>query len=186
MVSSSYIVCPPAASPTPLWGPSLWRQFTVNFHVSGSHGQLSSPDCSSMSCCTTGCSPSVSSRTLSLCALQWVAGLLSYPVQGSSVGCRWISAHPRISIACRGISALASETSSSHPSLLTLVSAELFLSLILLLLFSGLNYFYAKTFFCFFLKVLQQRCYHYFYLAKPWVAAQPSLEPPKIGSTRHG
>jgi len=64
---------------------------------------------------------------------------------GSSVGCRWISAPPWTSMGyrgttcltmvfsrgCRGISALAPGAPPPSPSLLTLVSAELFLSHIL-------------------------------------------------------
>lgn len=142
------------------------------------------------------------SRTFSLRAFHWVTasfrastcsrmGLLhgwqvDLCIPMGLQGLQRLSCFPMVCITgCRKIGSGA-WNAFSPPCPLTLVSADtshkFSVHSFLVSINSVLRFFFP----CFFLNLLKQRHYHRFYLGQPWVAAHPPLEPPQIGSTRHG
>ena len=177
-------------SPSPGWGPSHGRQFSMNVSsVSPSHGHQSSPDCSNVGHSSMRCSPSrtgcssvgppwghksfqetcssmgsslhrsagpcqepaaaqtshgvtASSQASTCSSVGLLCGLqVDLCIHGSSIhGLQGHSCFTMVcTMGCRGIPAPAPGAPPVPPSALTLVSAELFLSHILILLFSAHN-----------------------------------------------
>jgi len=166
VVSSSHIVsAAPSSSPSspaPAQGPS--------------HGVTSPASKPALAWVPLSTGPQVLPGACSSVGSPWGHSLLRASTcssVGSSLGCRWRSAPLWTSIGCRGTifltmgcstccrgtTALVPGASPPPPSLLTLVSAEFFLSHILTPLFSLLLHVSPPS--PAFLNVLSQRCYHH-------------------------